>query len=180
MNDPRPIHDLGPRICVLGPSNSGKSTLAKKLADKLSSPVIHLDQLFHFPNSAWQPRPQDEFLSLHEQAISGDHWIIEGNYHRCLESRLARATGLIVLDVSFPVMMQRYFYRTLFQRERLGGVLTPGQRDRLSGEMLSYLIFKTAEKRKQNRNIFDQCPLPKIYLSSPAQVKEYCRAGFQY
>ncbi|EHP4521189.1 AAA family ATPase, partial [Salmonella enterica] len=158
-----PLSDLGPRICILGPSNSGKSTLAEAISNKLSCPVTHLDQLFHFPNTLWQERPENEFLRLHNEAIQNDRWVIDGNYNRCLKTRLGRATGLILLDISLPVMLKRYFYRTLLQHDRVGGVLSENQKDRISKEMLKYLVFTTPKKREQNRKIFDKCSIPKVF-----------------
>ncbi|TGQ03272.1 AAA family ATPase, partial [Mesorhizobium sp. M00.F.Ca.ET.217.01.1.1] len=37
------LSDLGDRICILGPSNSGKSTLADAIARKRGLTPIHLD-----------------------------------------------------------------------------------------------------------------------------------------
>jgi len=73
-----PLAHLGPRICIMGPSNSGKSTLAVAIAEKQSLPVIHLDQLYHQPNTDWQPREHAVFLQLHREAISAERWVIEG------------------------------------------------------------------------------------------------------
>lgn len=50
--------DLGDRICILGPSNSGKSTLADAIARKRGLEPIHLDLLHHLPNTDWEPRPR--------------------------------------------------------------------------------------------------------------------------
>lgn len=47
-------------------------------------------------------RPDDDFRRLHEAAIAEDSWVMDGNYSRWLEPRLARATGLILLEVSTP------------------------------------------------------------------------------
>ncbi len=173
-----PLTALGPRICILGPSNSGKSTLALALGDKIASPVVHLDRLFHRPETRWQARPETEFLALHEAALQQDRWVMEGNYTRCLDTRLARATGLIMLDISMPVMLRRYFYRTLIQKDRAGNVLAAGQRDRLSKEMLNYLLRVTPGKRVQNRVLYGECTLPKVFLASPAQVAA-CRQQWQ-
>ena len=173
-----PLTELGPRICILGPSNSGKSTLALALAEKTVAPVIHLDQLFHRPGTRWQERPEAEFLALHEAAIQQECWVMEGNYTRYLEARLARATGLIMLDISMQVMLRRYFYRTLIQKDRAGNVLPAGLRDRLSKEMLKYLLVVTPGKRVQNRTLYLNCSLPKVYLASPAQTAA-CRQQWQ-
>jgi Cytidylate kinase len=40
------LPDLGERICILGPSNSGKSTLAEAIARKRGLQAVHSDQLY--------------------------------------------------------------------------------------------------------------------------------------
>lgn len=165
------LSDLGSRICILGPSNSGKSTLAEAIGKKLSYPVIHLDQVYHLPNTFWRCRSEHDFLMMHDQLIQDEQWIIDGNYTRYLNMRVEKATGLILLDISLPIMLKRYFYRTLFQHNRVGGVVPKNQKDRISMEMLKYLIFSTHKKRKQYQDIFDHCSIPKIFLASPAQIQ---------
>ncbi|MCL9666836.1 hypothetical protein L2C91_00265 [Rosenbergiella epipactidis] len=73
------LDDLGQRICIVGPSKSGKSTLAKAIGLKKSLPIIHLDQLHRQPNSQWVPRAPEEFLQLYDMAIARSSWVIEGN-----------------------------------------------------------------------------------------------------
>ncbi|WP_237387680.1 GTPase [Xenorhabdus sp. Sc-CR9] len=102
------LSDLGNRICVIGPSNSGKSTLANAISRKCNLKAIHLDQLFHLPNTNWQERSVDEFVLLHDMAIKEESWVIDGNYSKCLSQRLSRATGVILLDVSTPSSLLRY------------------------------------------------------------------------
>ena len=96
MNNALPLDALGPRICIMGPSNSGKSTLAEAIARKTDLPAVHLDQLHHIPDSQWVPRAPAEFLRLHAEAVSQERWVMEGNYTKCIEERFARATGLIL------------------------------------------------------------------------------------
>ena len=43
------LQDLGQRICILGPSSSGKSTLAAAIGDACGLEVVHLDLLHHLP-----------------------------------------------------------------------------------------------------------------------------------
>lgn len=88
------LDDLGPRICIMGPSNSGKSSLAAAISRACGLPPIHLDQLQYQPHTDWQPRPNEEFIALHDAAILGERWVIDGNYSRCLPQRLGRATGI--------------------------------------------------------------------------------------
>lgn len=110
------LPELGRRICILGPSNSGKSTLANAIARKCGLLAIHLDQLHHLLGTDWQPRPADEFTALHDQAILGDAWVMDGNYSKCMPQRFRRATGVILLDVATPLSLFRYARRCLSGR----------------------------------------------------------------
>jgi adenylate kinase family enzyme len=114
------LSKLGQRICIWGPSNSGKSTLANAIASKLDLPVVHLDQLHHLPNTNWQLRPANEFSELHYAAIMRDRWVIDGNYSKLFRQRLQSATGLILLDISTPASLFRYVRRTIFEHARVG------------------------------------------------------------
>jgi adenylate kinase family enzyme len=77
------LSELGARICILRPSNGGKSALAAAIAQKRGMNLVHLDQLHHVPSTDWQPRPANEFKALHDAAIADDQWVMEGNYSSC-------------------------------------------------------------------------------------------------
>lgn len=130
--------DLGQRICILGPSNSGKSTLAAAIGRVRSLPVVHLDQYRHLPGTHWVERPDIDFERMHNEAIDTDEWVIEGNYSRWLPGRLRRATGLVLLDASTTASVVRYFRRTLFEPDRAGSL--EGTRDRVHIEMLRFIL----------------------------------------
>lgn len=167
------LRALGPRICVLGQSNSGKSTLSLALARRTGLPVIHLDQLHHLHNTDWRPRDTQEFMQLHRQAIAGECWIIEGNYRRCLPERLERATGVILLDVNLSTSLYRYLRRCTSPRPRPGGV--EGASDRISLSMLRYITFETPAKRKNTRALFDDIELPKALLNTQQRTEDAYR-----
>lgn len=116
------LGDLGSRLCILGPSNCGKYTLAQAIARKRGLLAIHLDQLFHLPHTDWKPRSNDQFHRLHEQAIQRENWVMEGNYTSCMGRRLDRATGFILLDVSTATGLFRYFRQTLLECDRHGAL----------------------------------------------------------
>ena len=102
------LENLGDRICILGPPASGKSTLADAIGRARGLPPVHLDQLSHLPGTNWEPRLEAEFVGLHDRAIAGERWVMEGNYAWLLPQRLVRATGLILLDLSTPTSLFRY------------------------------------------------------------------------
>ena len=82
------------RILIIGCPGSGKTTLAKTLGQKLGLPVIQLDQL-------WGGNvTREEFDSRLAMALNMDRWIIDGNYGRTMEARLAKCDTLIYLDYS--------------------------------------------------------------------------------
>ncbi|AWJ89990.1 AAA family ATPase [Azospirillum baldaniorum] len=167
------LSDLGHRICILGPSNSGKSTLAEAIARQRGFPVVHLDRLYHAPNTDWQPRPTEEFVALHDAAIAGERWVMEGNYSRCIPQRFQRATGLIYLDVPMPLSLLRYFRRTLFERERRGAL--EGRRDSIKWEMIRHIAVTTPRNRARNLRTFDQADLPKIRIDSARDLNAWYR-----
>ena len=65
------LAELGARICIMGPSNSGKSTMAVAIARARGMGAVHLDQLYHRPGTDWVARPAGEFAALHEAAVAG-------------------------------------------------------------------------------------------------------------
>ena len=163
-----PLEDLGTRICVFGPSNSGKSTLAEALSDRLGIPAVHLDQLHHLPNTDWQPRPKEEFEALQRQAIATDRWVMDGNYSALFAERLARATGAIVLDDNHWLRLVRYVRRTLFERDRAGTL--EGNKDSLKWEMIHWVAIASRHNGERYRQRIDESGLPHAYCRSMTEV----------
>jgi len=155
---------LGPRICIMGPSNSGKSTLADAISRKTALPAVHLDQLHHTPGTQWIPRAPAEFMRLHADAVSQEKWVMDGNYTKCIEERLARATGFILLDVKVPVALIRYIRRCYSSTPRVGGLKM--SREHVTLEMLKYIILTAPKNRKRHKTLYDQVSLPKLLLNS--------------
>ncbi|WP_345830408.1 AAA family ATPase (plasmid) [Pantoea sp. BRR-3P] len=169
MNTTLSLDDLGPRICIMGPSNSGKSTLAKAIASKTSLPLIHLDQLHHLPDTKWVPRKPEDFYRLHEEAVRGEKWVIEGNYTKCIYSRLERATGLILLDVPMAIALQRYIRRCYSSKPRIGGLNI--RREHVTWEMLKYIVHIAPKNHHLHKKIFEQVTIPKVMLTLPRDIK---------
>lgn len=164
------LSELGNRICILGPSNSGKSRLAVAIARKLDVSAIHLDRLHHQPGTHYQPRPAAEFLALHDEAIAGEHWVMDGNYSICLPQRLARATGVILLDVSTATSLFRYVRRTFFERDRAGAL--EGSSERITWEMIHHIAIVTPVNRRRYAAMYAELRLPKMMLPSLQAVRD--------
>jgi adenylate kinase family enzyme len=105
------------RIIVIGSSYSGKSSFAQALAQKKQITHIELDQLHWLPN--WQERSYAEFRDLVKEAITpaitgDDHsWIIDGNYSVTRDITWPKATQIIWLNHSFPLVLYRAITRSI-------------------------------------------------------------------
>ncbi|MGV8830971.1 MAG: AAA family ATPase [Devosia sp.] len=156
-----PLESLGRRIVIMGPSNSGKSTLAEAIGEKAGLTIVHLDQLHHLPNTDWQPRPAEEFLSLQRAAMERDNWVMDGNYSALLPERLARATGAIVLDDNRWLRLLRYFHRTLFERRRAGNL--EGYKDSVTWRMIYWVLIGSRYNGARYRDRIGKSGLPFVF-----------------
>ena len=162
------LDSLGPRICICGPSNAGKSTLAAALGRKLGRPVVHLDQLHHQPNTNWVPRPREEFEKLHDAAILGDSWVMEGNYSGLYPRRMARASSIILLGDNRWANFRRYLRRTIFQKNRVGNL--EGAQDSIKWVMVNWILFHQPKRRSRDIRLLKSYDLPMIKLDSMREL----------
>ncbi|MBX3446302.1 MAG: topology modulation protein [Parvibaculaceae bacterium] len=102
------------RILIIGCSGGGKSTLARKLGERLSLPVTHLDKLWWQPG--WVELGHEAFLPIIENLVAGDGWVIDGNYSDTFPMRLARADTVIWIERSRLQNLIRAFGRFLLLR----------------------------------------------------------------
>ena len=99
------------RIVIIGTTASGKSTLARQLAQRLNARCIDIDALHWGPN--WQGVPTEVLRERMIQAANCERWVIAGNYSKIRDLTWARADTLIWLDYPFPLVFWRLFRRTL-------------------------------------------------------------------
>ncbi|MDB5528638.1 MAG: adenylate kinaserelated kinase [Devosia sp.] len=164
-----PLESLGPRICVCGPSNAGKSTLAAALARRMGVDPTYLDLLHHQPHTNWVARPREEFDAAHSAAIARDRWVIEGNYMRLLPERMHRATGILLLGTDRWSAFGRYLRRTLFEHQRHG--MLDGAQDSLKWVMIRYILIEQPRKRERDINLLRATGLPMVQLSSMRELQ---------
>lgn len=169
------LDGLGTRICIMGPSNSGKSTLAVAISRARRLVPIHLDQLYHLPDTDWIPRPAAEFDALHDAAIMGPRWVVDGNYSRLLPQRLQRATGFVLLDVPTVVSLYRYMRRSWFERYPRGAI--KGGRDSVKWKVIHHITVSTTRNRSRYEQMFVNLTLPKVRLDSTRALADFYRAN---
>jgi adenylate kinase family enzyme len=163
-----PLESLGQRIVILGPSSTGKSTLAVALDRKLGVAAVHLDQFRFEPNSDWKRRSDSEFFRLHDDAILAEGWVMDGNYSKVLPQRLARATGLILTTDNRWASLYRYFRRTLFERGRAGAL--DGARDSIKWEMVHWIMVRSPVNQIRYREALVASGLPLVEVNGMGGV----------
>jgi adenylate kinase family enzyme len=125
------------RILVLGNAGSGKSTLAVSLGKILNLPVIHLDR--YYWKAGWVESDKDEWRQTITRLISGDCWIMDGNYLSSLDSRIQRADVIIYLDFSISNCLWRIFKRRLRYRKSSRPDMAPGCSEKVDFEFIRWI-----------------------------------------
>ena len=169
------------RVVVIGTSCVGKTTFAQALARGLNFPHVELDSLHWQQN--WIPRPPEEFRALTAEALAKDCWITDGNYGAVRDLVWSRATTIIWLNYSFPVVLWRALVRTirrvLTQEELFSGNRESLRMAFLSRESILWWVITTFHRRRrQYRRLFDTATTPRlVYVEfrSPAEARNFLR-----
>jgi hypothetical protein len=94
-------------------------------------------------------------------------WVMDGSYSKLMPLRLARATGIVVLDDTLLVRTRRYFGRTLSRKRRAGGL--EGNRDSIKWEMLAWL-WKTRKKSPGIRQFARDSGHPHVFARNRREL----------
>lgn len=104
------------RILVVGSPGAGKSTFARRLAERLSLPVIHLD--LHYWHPGWRPSERSEWREKCAALAAAPDRIMDGNYISTFDIRMPRADTLIWLDYPRRTCVRRMLLRIIKDRGR--------------------------------------------------------------
>lgn len=130
------VSKLGHHIITCGPTDSGKSTLAGQISQRIGMPHIELDAIFWKPG--WVESPMDEFRAGVSAALSrcADGWVCDGNYSRVRDLTFPLADTVVWLRPSFRVAFWRLLNRTI-ARCRDGKVICGTNRETWKGAFFS-------------------------------------------
>lgn len=153
------------RIIILGNAGAGKTTLARRLAERLDLPHTELDALYWDPG--WTPAPKDVFRERVSRAAGGDRWVMDGNYSSVRDLLWSRADTAIWLDYPLPLTLWWLLKRTL-GRVLSGRELWNGNRERFAdaffsrGSLFLYVLKTHRRRRQQFLDLFQRREYPQI------------------
>ena len=120
------------KVIVIGCPGGGKSTFARRLHKLSGLPLHHLDTIWHKPDRTTVSRQEfDEKLGL---LLAQDEWIIDGNYNRTMERRMAACDTVFLMDYPTDVCLAGAAARVGQVREEM-----PWTEETLDPEFAQYI-----------------------------------------
>jgi adenylate kinase family enzyme len=173
--------ETGQRICVVGTTGCGKTTLAAKLAELLNITHIELDALHWGAN--WTEPPPDVFREKVAQALSANAWVTDGNYGKARDITWNRADTLIWLDYPLPIIFWRLLRRTIkrtFTKETLWNNNTESIYNQFfTHDSLFYYAATTYKRRRWSfQKIIQEKQYPHLQViihSYPCQTRAWLK-----
>ena len=161
------------RILIIGCGGAGKSTLARQLSKKTGLPVVHLDQNFWSPGN-WQHLKREEFDPLLAAELEKPRWIMDGDYDRTLEMRLAKCDTVIYLDFNRFLCLAGWVKRVLTNWGKARPDMAPGCAEWLDPEFAKWLWNYNDKKREKNYRLLEPHSEKEIHiLKNRRQVKRF-------
>jgi adenylate kinase family enzyme len=160
------------RIAIIGPSATGKSTLARRLGSMLDIPVHHLDALYWRPG--WDPTPEDEWRAKLETIIASERWIVDGNFTASLRERVAAADVVIFLDLPRRLSFVGVFRRRIEQLRELPAGVAAGCPPMFNLRLLSWIwTFRFDHRPLYLRLLAEQPSTTVLIMRSRRDVRDF-------
>jgi adenylate kinase family enzyme len=161
------------RIAIVGSSGSGKSVLARRLGEILQMEVWHLDAILWKPH--WVLTTREEQKQIQQQLVSGDSWIIDGNYNSTLDIRLEAANTIIFLDMPRMLCLYRVLKRRLMYHNRSRPDMQEGCKEKIDMAFLKWVWHYPKSKRPGMLEKLEVLAQKKqvIILNSSREVQKY-------
>jgi adenylate kinase family enzyme len=167
------------KVIIIGCPGSGKTRLAKILAEKTGLPLIHLDKTYHSLslNRTDKFSFKNEWRSWQQEQITKETWIIDGNYKGTLDLRVPAADTIIFLDYPRSLSLWRVFKRRIQHHRNPREDMPADWKEKISPDFLKFiwhyrkierpLLLALLEKYRVGRNI--------LIFTHPAEAAEYLK-----
>jgi len=166
------------RINVVGTSCSGKTTLARTLAERLDVRHVEMDALFWGPN--WTPVAGELFRARITAEVNRDRWVLDGGYSPVRDLVWPRVDTVVWLDYPMRTVLARWAIRTA-ARVRSNDEFWPGTGNRESIRHAiqsdSLLVWILTTHRRRRRTLAAQLAvhphIGTVRLRSPAEAERW-------
>jgi len=170
------------RISVVGGSCSGKTTVARTLAERLGLRYIELDALHHGPN--WEEASAELLQERVRAALASapEGWVVDGSYHVKLGDLVfTQADTVILLHPRYATVLWRSLHRTvrrLITREELWNGNRERWRDVFSWNSIPlWVLRKHLSRRKRFLGLLERHPeLDVIELGERRDVERWLQS----
>ena len=179
LSTARSSSGCGRRLAVVGTTGSGKTTMARRIAQRLAITHVELDALHWGPD--WTPAPTEAFQERTAQALSGDAWVVDGNYSKVRDIVWSRADTVVWLDYPLPVILGQLAWRAL-RRVITREELWQGNRERFAAQFASrdslfLWALRTYPRRRREYPVLLERPeyahLNLAHLRSPRAARHW-------
>lgn len=163
------------KILVIGSGGAGKSTFAEQLGQILGIKVLHLDALYWQPG--WVEPTKAEWAATVSALLSGDEWIMDGNYSGTLAQRLAACDTVMFLDLPPLTCAWRILKRLNRYRNTTRPAMAAGCPEQFSLPFLFWVLSYRGRTRPKILKLLKQYEntVTVIQLQTPTQVSQFLR-----
>ena len=160
------------RVVIIGCGGAGKSTLARQLGEKLNLPVVHLDKLWWKPG--WVESSREEFDAKLAEELAKPQWIMDGNFNRTINQRIARCDTLIYLDFNRVTCLMGVLKRVLTTYGTVRPDMPEGCPERFDWEFLKWVWNFNRNNREKTYGQLVKLPADKvIILKNRREVRKF-------
>lgn len=164
------------RICIIGGSGTGKTTLANNLGNELNLPVYHIDGIHHLEN--WKIRDKNERDKIIIEKANEAKWIIDGTYRATLQQRFEKSDYIIYLDYSTFAQVIGVFKRFLKNHGKEKEEI-PGCKERLEWQFLKAVINWRKDKRDEILQNINKVNQNKVHIfKNRKQLNKWYKTAF--
>ena len=125
------------RVLIVGNSGGGKSTLARRLGEKLGLPVVHLDALFWKPG--WVESDDAEFRARVTEALTAPAWVCDGNFPGTWDVRMPLADTIVWIDQPRWLCVWRAIWRIVVYRDGTRPDMAEGCREAIDFKFYRFI-----------------------------------------
>lgn len=149
------------RICIIGGSETGKTTLANNLGKELDLPIYHIDGINYSEN--WEERDKKQRDEVIIEKVKQPRWVIDGTYRSTLQQRLEKADCVIYLDYSSLAQLRGVLKRFIQHHGKERSEI-PGCKERINWKFLCFVIRWRKNRREEILEKISKVNNEKVYI----------------